>query len=657
MTQPPLLRDVRAPLFLKELSIWLVWCYEENKTGKKPLKVPHYATNGKRRHGTQGSPEDVAQLVTFDVAKEFAIDHDFTGVGIAFSDTLGITGIDFDACVTDEGILLPHIEQSLSGLYVEYSPSGTGVHAFVIGNYGNNKDTAKDGFYGIELFNTKGFLTFTGHTTELCQLTDCEDAIGRPNEELVALMAERFSAPAPVQLALGHIPSVQDKPEISDELVQHALSHISPDCGYHTWLQVGMALHHQSEDNFVLWDSWSANSPKYASEEHNRSKWDSFGKGASAQITIRTLIRLANGHGADISLNGERVSEDDFEIIFKEGEEPRNFFNIRSAQEFMQITATPTWLIKGFLPKATLGVLYGESGSGKSFVALDICASIGRQIPWNGLRPAKTRCRVLYVVAEGVNGFTHRLSAYCHQAGIRADDLSVDIISDVTPNLMDPISVNHLINDIETKGPYDLIVMDTFAQVTPGANENSGEDMGRALGYCKKIANCANAMVLLIHHSGKDASKGARGWSGVHAASDVVFEVSRFEEERRIRVTKSKDGLDDVDFGFSLIPVVLGIDEDGDDLSSCVVDYHPFVKPVTVPALKNNQRVVYTVLSEITEGSWVSVNHVIELCLERLPKEDGVKDGRKYNVRRTINSAIGEFIDQNDNGEIQLKRR
>ena len=63
-------------------------------------------------------------------------------------------------------------------------------------------------------------------------------------------------------------------------------------------------------------------------------------------------------------------------------------------------------------------------------------------------------------------------------------------------------------------GGADLIVVDTFAQVTPGANENSGEDMGPVMARFDAVAQATGAAILVIHHNGKDQAKGARGWSG-----------------------------------------------------------------------------------------------------------------------------------------------
>jgi hypothetical protein len=654
------LQDIKAPELLRECRGWLVWRSEVNKGNAKPLKVPYYV-NGKRRSGVNGSPDDVAQMADFDTAVRYAKENNFTGVGFAFLPEFCVTGLDFDNCIID-GIINPEVEKVTLGTYTEISPSGKGIHAWVRGNLGDRKSGTDGNAFGFELFSTKIWLTFTGKTTELCELTGATDTIADPNEDLALLIMNRFGSEPSIRSFLISSP---DKLGVTFDTIKSALNVLPNDLSYDEWLQIGMAIHHESEgseEGFIIWDSWSANSPKYSSEDYGRYKWESFGCNTSSRpVTVRSLLKKANSMGASIAIPDEVITKDDFEPILDITErdnptELKSFFNIRTAADFMANVKPISWLIKGFLPKATLGVLYGESGSGKSFVAMDICAALARQVDWNGIRCQSQARRVLYVVAEGVGGFSVRLSAYCHKTGISANDLHVDIISDVVPNLTDGVSVDRLIRDIHQRQAYDLIVMDTFAQVTPGANENSGEDMGRALGYCRKISQSSGAMVLLVHHSGKDASKGARGWSGVHAASDVVFEISRFDEERCIKVTKQKDGSDGAEYGFRLVPVWLGEDEDGDDITSCVVEYKEFVKPVKVPELKTNQKIVYSVLSEFSPEAWTTESNVIELCVEKIPKEEGVRDIRRQNIKKAINSGIGHFIQQNDSGEIRLAR-
>ena len=87
--------------------------------------------------------------------------------------------------------------------------------------------------------------------------------------------------------------------------------------------------------------------------------------------------------------------------------------------------------------------------------------------------------------------------------------------------------ISELVRAVTASGGADVIVVDTFAQVTPGANENAGEDMGLALANARALAAATGAVVVLIHHAGKDAAKGARGWSGIKAAADAEIEIIR----------------------------------------------------------------------------------------------------------------------------------
>ena len=111
-----------------------------------------------------------------------------------------------------------------------------------------------------------------------------------------------------------------------------------------------------------------------------------------------------------------------------------------------------------------------------------------------------------------------------------------------------------------------------------------------ALEAAKKLQRLTGGLVVLVHHSGKDASKGLRGHSSLYAAMDAVIEVGRNGDSRYWRLAKSKEGRDGIRRGFRLKSVGLGYDEDGEPITSCVVeeDNTPLqeeAKPLT-PALR-----------------------------------------------------------------------
>ncbi|HCE07015.1 MAG TPA: hypothetical protein DEQ40_00125, partial [Oxalobacteraceae bacterium] len=187
----------------------------------------------------------------------------------------------------------------------------------------------------------------------------------------------------------------------------------------------------------------------------------------------------------------------------------------------------------------------GESGSGKSFFVIDIMASIARGLPWRDR--AVKQGTVAYICAEGAGGFKRRLKAYAEHQGLDLADLPIEVLGDA-PNLMETTDTRDLIAALQRVKP-SVIVVDTFSQSFIG-NENSGEDVGRALGHCKLLHKVTGAPVILVHHSGKDASKGARGWSGLRAAADAEIEIVRIGDDRAATISKMKDGEDGLEFGF-----------------------------------------------------------------------------------------------------------
>ena len=622
------LSSITAPSVLASRRCWLLWRYEHLAGEKKARKIPYY-TSGARRFGKQGGDIDRAKLTTFSAAKQAAIRRGFDGVGIAALEGSGITIIDFDNCVTTSG-LDPAVEDAAAGTYAEYSPSGNGIHAIVLGELGDRKDHST----GFETFSSKGFCTFTGARTELTEMLG--DDITAPSETITRWCAERFGCESGEKWEGEELPV-----GLTEDQIAKCLEALDPSMAHDDWLHVGMALHHETQgDGFQLWDNWSQGGAQYPSREALEARWNSFGQSGHRPVTARTLLKMTTDAGADVGYGV--ASPDDFDVVAEPVAPPGGHFKIRSAADFVSQVQTVSWLIKGVLPKAQMGVIFGESGSGKSFLAFDICAALSRGVAWNEKRTVKAR--VLYVVAEGVGGFNLRVQAYCARQGIKPQDLDIDIISDVVPNLGEQSHAANLIADIKHCGPYDLIVMDTLAQVTPGANENSGEDMGKALAHCRKISQASGAMVLLVHHSGKDASKGARGWSGLRAAADVELEVTRLEDYRELTVTKLKDGQDGAQFGFKLDTVALWDDEDGDPVSSCVVEYHaqgvkrPRAKLSTGPK-GANERLALSVVHDITgldPDCEVQQTALIDRCVSQMVHDGAKRDRRRELAMRAV---------------------
>jgi hypothetical protein len=346
-----------------------------------------------------------------------------------------------------------------------------------------------------------------------------------------------------------------------------------------------------------------------------------------------------------------------------QGEPPkRPRFELQPYEKFT-LARKVSWLIKKILPQADLGVIYGESASGKSFYALELAAAVARGIPWRGAK--STQARVVYVTAEGQEDFRKRVRAYAreHQLEQLPNGGMQMWFVDEAPNLLEVGDARALAKQVAAcpGGAPQLIILDTLAQVMPGGNENSGEDVGKVLGHCRILSKaCGGAMVLLVHHSGKDAARGARGWSGLRAAADFELEITRDGHDRVATLTKLKGGEDGMQWPFRLKPLVLEQDEDGDDVTSCVVEHTDEMPEKKVDARGAAQRAVLTALHQWRDldGHWPTSNAVLTSAEALLPvPEEGVRDRRSIQVRTALDNMLtrGE-LHRDESGAISVPR-
>jgi hypothetical protein len=242
-----------------------------------------------------------------------------------------------------------------------------------------------------------------------------------------------------------------------------------------------------------------------------------------------------------------------------------------------------------------------------------------------------------------------RVAGYCLHHKIDPKELTNLYFVANAPNMMELTDARALVKQIRVQGQFDLVVMDTLAQVMPGGNENSGEDMGKVLGHCKEITRLTGAMVELIHHSGKDESRGARGWSGLRAACDFEFEVIRADEDRVATITKMKGGADGGDFGFRLQTIVVGKDDDEEDETTCVVEYTDGSRQDAVAAREPNGDVGKALVEVLTNAGLTPDNtmtrlELVEAVWPTRPRGNSERDQRKGNVNKALNVLIEQKI-------------
>jgi hypothetical protein len=221
------------------------------------------------------------------------------------------------------------------------------------------------------------------------------------------------------------------------------------------------------------------------------------------------------------------------------------------------------WLIHSVIPVGAFTALYGPPGSFKSFIALDIAEAIATGRPWMG-NEVSEQGAVLYICGEGFGGVGARIKA-CKQHHQTEDGAPIYVIRhqlNLRASVEDfnalMVSIETLV--METGINFKMIIVDTLARAFGGGNENDSSDMGAFITACGRIQQIVQDCALMIlHHSGKDASKGLRGHSSLLGAVDTELELLRFDESMKgvITISKQKDGQDNTRIGFEMVSIEL----------------------------------------------------------------------------------------------------
>ena len=230
------------------------------------------------------------------------------------------------------------------------------------------------------------------------------------------------------------------------------------------------------------------------------------------------------------------------------------------------------WLIKQLIPATGIVVMYGHPGSGKTFLALDIAFHVALGADWFDKRV--TQGCVIYVGAEGLAGLRNRITAFRKdRGGDRAAFALIPTPIDLQAPDADVKRLAEAIRAVSARYGCKpaLIVVDTLSKTFGGGKEN-GDDMASYVANCGRIAAEFECCVMPVHHRPKDAeSEEPRGHSSLKGGADTVILVEG-GATKKMRVTKQKDAEIGATILFNLRTVSLGQDEDGDEVTSCVVD-------------------------------------------------------------------------------------
>ena len=266
------------------------------------------------------------------------------------------------------------------------------------------------------------------------------------------------------------------------------------------------------------------------------------------------------------------------------------------------------YALEGVYPALGVGALAGGSGSGKTFLALDLLCAIADGRDWYGLRTSTAPCRLLAL--EGEAGLASRITAWQTHHGRQLPDAVRVVLGPF--NFATDADVVDFAASLPLGG---VVAIDTLAQGAAGLEENSATDMGLVVSAAKRISEATGGLVLLVHHFGKDQAKGMRGSSSLYAAMDGVIEMHRDGEtdKRHWRIGKSKDGRDGGKYGFRLADVDIGVDDEGRRLPGCVAVPDQAALVAATPAPKPqgvNQSSVHLAVTDLLhrEGAFDHAN-------------------------------------------------
>ena len=549
----------RVPALLQSIPQWICWRAGEVKPTGKFDKYPADPTTG-RKHDAF----DRGIWLSFEDACRIAEAQNYSGVGIVLTGEpvshakdgapLYLIGLDIDAksaLIEGDCTGVKEVWLKLGKPYLEVSPSGTGFRMFALSRI----KLTNGNECGNELYADKRFLTVTGNIGK-GQLKDCTDP-------LVALHAEWFTkkkaAPPvapPAPSMFDHLLQMPPPPESPEQVakVRDMLSHLRADCEYPDWRDLIWAIEatgwNCAEE---LGREWSMTAPHRFDEDAFQQVRHSYKAGGIGFGTLVFKAKQAGWEEARKLPDAPTTTPARFTLLTRAG-----------------LIAQPhvRWVVHGVLPAKGLASIYGPSTSGKSFLALDVLIAIAEGSRWFGFKVKQTP--VVYCVLEGTAGIKQRVDAWESKHGrqipanfrLMLDQLALNSNADVTA----------LADEIDKAGLAGcVVVIDTLNQAAPGADENSSKDMGLLIQNAQLLQRRTGGLVLLVHHSGKDAGRGLRGHSSLYAALDGVIEVSKTTDSRQWKQDKVKDGKDGVTHAFKLEIVPLGLDEDGEAISSCVV--------------------------------------------------------------------------------------
>lgn len=535
----------------------------------------------------------------------------FTGIGFVLSGD-GVCGVDIDYCIDSQGPSTAALQllEHLGAGYVEISPSGRGLRAF---GYAPSLSQGCKGTYeglNIELYSSERYLTLTGN---------CIKNEGLREFNGFEALAYAIRVDRHVDKTTGEIKEISQDgrhAELVRRIVTGEVYHDSlRDLAYSF---IGGGLHPGAVVNHLRGLMESVIVPK---DERWKSRY----------LQIPDLVSSARRKLGTIDPFDQSFLKEDEDLFDAMG-------GIYASNLPSEYTA-PDELIEDVLVNKSISILYGDSNSGKTFFAIDMACSIALGRTWFGKQVEQGM--VVYLATESPETVKARVQAYQKHHKVSVELL---LIIQVPVNFhegdYDVSRIITLIRDEERRKDIKckMIIGDTLARISAGANENSGTDMGPIMARFDFLMNSLNTGLLIVHHCGKDAAKGGRGWSGIRAHIDTEIEVSEKDKQKQAEVTKQRAlSSKGVKFYFELAVIEMGLSKFGKTATTCVVS---FVDPDSVI---KQEKSPYSFHTSILIDAWDR---------EKCPVRNGYPYVSRASIRKSLETCGRNFADTTINSRM-----
>jgi hypothetical protein len=389
--------------------------------------------------------------------------------------------------------------------------------------------------------------------------------------------------------------------------------------GYKSWIDAGMALHHQfngEDEGFDIWDAWSANGHTY-DETVMRTHWDSFGSGKHVPQTMRSLL---DKHGQPPK---KQTLETDRSFQFYKGSE--------YAEDFI---GGPE-IVEDVFPAQGTGMMFGPSGSGKTFWMLDLAFHVQNGVQWRDKDVAQGD--VMYIAAEAGRGIKKRIRGVLNAH----PGWTAPFFADMAPDLSDVEWIKTIRDAAQAAGRPSMVVIDTMSASFAG-DDSSQADVAPMIRNLTSLSMALECLVVFVHHTTKEGTSW-RGSGAFFADVDAVLELVTSGEgntrKQHIVQRKHRDGEAGKEYPFDLVVTEsLGTKPNGKHITTMVVEQSTQrAAPKKAGKEGTNARLLREVYAEIDKG----LGEVTAADLLDAAGEKFGKGFRRDNYRRSLAGMIG----------------